>query len=273
MTSFMLSMKYFPDNLTMLLKSFFKDNVSKAIEIINKYEYDDKKIYYELRELYLNKSQHTSLIDKDKYIKLRQYNAQKKLDHIKYFLKKYKTKKYSNILDIGCEDCFQVKSIGKYLNIYDYNCINIDNWNINSEVANTSYNLPRNTCNLKLYNGVNIPYENETFDIVMIFQTLHHIKNVDAYILEVKRVMKKNGLLIIREHNCDKKYFGKLIDIEHGLYEIVLRGNMNFFDSYYSNYKSAEQWNKIIDMKLVYTKYLPTATQSYYAIYMNVDIK
>lgn len=128
--------------------------------------------------------------------------------------------------------------------------------------------MKRETCNLTIYDGYTIPYKEEEFDVILLFQTLHHIKHdINIYMDGVRKILKKGGLLIIREHNCNEKNFDKLIDIEHGLYDVVANNNKNFFDNHYGSYKNICEWDKIIGLKKIFQKQLTSPTNSYYAIY------
>ena len=44
------------------------------------------------------------------------------------------------------------------------------------------------------WDGITMPFENETFDIVFSTEVLEHIFNPDAYLLEVSRVLKPGGI-------------------------------------------------------------------------------
>ena len=44
-----------------------------------------------------------------------------------------------------------------------------------------------------------IPFENETFDVITCFGTLHHIPNVSFVFSEMIRVLKPNGYIFLRE--------------------------------------------------------------------------
>ncbi len=256
--SFEICWKHHRDRLKQLLYKFFGSNLNHSIRIIKRYKNNDTMIYKKLIQLY-NKNHKKQDLDSLTYY--REQVAETKLNHIKNFLDTINNNKYTNILDIGCEDCFQVKSIGKYLNIDEYYCLNIENWN------NSGYGLKRETCNLQIYDGLNIPYKDNTFDVIIIFQTLHHIQHVETYVNELLRILKKHGLLIIREHDSDELYFDKLIDIEHGLYGVIRDNNLNYFNNYYGNYKDESTWDEIIGINKIYDKKLSTPTNSYYAIY------
>jgi ubiquinone/menaquinone biosynthesis C-methylase UbiE len=62
------------------------------------------------------------------------------------------------------------------------------------KLANTSF---------EQYDGNNIPFENECFDIVIIASVLHHIefKWHFQFIREVYRVLKMGGRVYVFEHN------------------------------------------------------------------------
>lgn len=45
-----------------------------------------------------------------------------------------------------------------------------------------------------LWDGVKMPFENNSFDVIMSTEVLEHILNPDIYLLEVKRVLKPDGL-------------------------------------------------------------------------------
>lgn len=57
-----------------------------------------------------------------------------------------------------------------------------------------------------------MPFESETFDIVYVRQAMHHAANLDAFVSECSRVLKKGGIFItVRDHviynEKDKEWF------------------------------------------------------------------
>ena len=115
-------------------------------------------------------------------------------------------------------------------------------------------------------------FDDETFDVVTCFQVLHHVNlsELNRTISELYRVLKKGGILIIREHDCIDDNVRLLIDIEHTLYETVTNGKskMNgvqlcdYKDG--GNYNTIKNWVKLIetgrDIELIEDKNI----QSYY---------
>ena len=47
----------------------------------------------------------------------------------------------------------------------------------------------------------NLPYDNNTFDIILLFDVIHHLENIDQNFSEIKRVLKKDGKIIVYEPN------------------------------------------------------------------------
>lgn len=81
----------------------------------------------------------------------------------------------------------------------------------------------------KKMNGEKIDFKNGTFDMVCISNTIHHLKNRDLILNEMKRVLKPNGLFVInemfRDHQTDEQlshvkihHFGAKIDSLLGIY-------------------------------------------------------
>ncbi len=50
-------------------------------------------------------------------------------------------------------------------------------------------------------NAENLAEKNETFDIIVSFETIEHLKNPEKYLKELKRVIKNNGLIFISTPN------------------------------------------------------------------------
>ena len=46
-----------------------------------------------------------------------------------------------------------------------------------------------------------LPFDDNTFDLILIFDVIHHLENIDENFSEIKRVLKKNGKIIVYEPN------------------------------------------------------------------------
>ena len=54
------------------------------------------------------------------------------------------------------------------------------------------------------YDGIHLPFENETFDIVYSSNVLTHVENLDLLVDDMKRVLNKDGIMI---HGCPSSYW------------------------------------------------------------------
>jgi ubiquinone/menaquinone biosynthesis C-methylase UbiE len=85
-----------------------------------------------------------------------------------------------------------------YFNLYkqDYNIVyGIDVGEKAINIGKRKYKEILN--NLQFYNGKNLPFEKEKFDVILMFDIIEHISNVGRYLKkEVFRVLKNGGVLI-----------------------------------------------------------------------------
>jgi ubiquinone/menaquinone biosynthesis C-methylase UbiE len=106
----------------------------------------------------------------------------------------------NNILDIGSGDCIVAEQIQKDIGI-NITCIDRIDYN--------KTNLPLLVCQSE-----NLPYEDESFDAVMLIFVLHHSKDFRIPLEEAIRVCK-NRLIIIEDiySNILERWFICLIDM------------------------------------------------------------
>jgi hypothetical protein len=79
-------------------------------------------------------------------------------------------------------------------------------------------------------------------------------------IAEISRILSRNGIIIIKEHNCTNEMVRDTIDIYHAIFELVLKKeqNKNFYKDYYAKYFSQGELSmmfykhKIIPIKYDY---------------------
>jgi len=76
-----------------------------------------------------------------------------------------------------------------------------------------------------------------------MFQVLHHIRNFEYTVKELYRILKEDGLLLIREHDCINDTVATLIDIEHSLFEISGKNDVDYsyLQQYYAHYFSKKE--------------------------------
>lgn len=85
-----------------------------------------------------------------------------------------------------------------------------------------------------LYDGKKLPFPNNSFDACLLLAVLHHTKNPDVMLEEVKRVARKVIILEDIYSNSAQKYFTYLVDS-------IL--NVEFFNHPRSN-RTDDQWRE-----------------------------
>jgi len=113
------------------------------------------------------------------------------------YFKNFNIPKNSRILDIGCNYGSLIYNLYQkgYRNIYGID-INKDS----IEKGKKEYSKIKDK--IQTYNGKKIPFKNETFDVVLMFDVIEHIPNVQDFLKnEVYRALKKDGTFIFQTPN------------------------------------------------------------------------
>ncbi|KAL0233358.1 hypothetical protein GEMRC1_012103 [Eukaryota sp. GEM-RC1] len=99
-------------------------------------------------------------------------------------------------------------------------------------------------------NGTTLPYDDNSFGIVTCLMCLHHVETPEVLFKEVFRVLKPEGVFIIREHDLKNENYSKLFDFQHGLYDLVWsnpRDDPNWISTFSAFYKSRARWIELIE--------------------------
>jgi ubiquinone/menaquinone biosynthesis C-methylase UbiE len=239
-------------------KTLYQKKLDKyLIKIENLLKYDNNKIIPHLCNLLKDKKVKT-------YSNLttsnRGYNRAKEID----ILTHKKIKKHYKYLDIGCNDGSLTNKIAEYFKFEKHNVYGTDikEWNGIS-----------NNCHIENMFYINadepkLPYPDNFFDLITCFQVLHHSGNINMTISEIKRVLKKGGILVLREHDMNNYIDKEFIDFEHLLY-ICIEMNEHSFDKYIGMYKSKKEWRKLFGFKIDNS----TSYNSLTNIYTDIMIK
>jgi len=110
------------------------------------------------------------------------------------------------ILDFGCGD-------GKYSN-YLHNLGN-KVWGIEIEKKrlNKAKLFKNKKLDFKIYEGGKIPFKKNSFDIVILNEVLEHVKDENMTLIEIKRVLKKDGIIILYVPNRNFPLEGHGMDL------------------------------------------------------------
>lgn len=106
--------------------------------------------------------------------------------------------RHTSILDFGCGVGNSIKYLNKYFPTANIYGVDVSQKSIH--IANQRFG---ELANLITYDGESLPYKDNSFDVVFSACVFHHIPS-DLYPLifaEIRRVLKKNGLFVVFEHN------------------------------------------------------------------------
>ncbi len=113
-------------------------------------------------------------------------------------LQAYEKNESLQVLDLGCGDGVSEIFMQQYFS----------NWRVEGiDVSKESIAMAKqkklSNANFDVYDGINIPFADNSFDMVFVAGVLHHVEFSlhDAMMKEMKRVLKEGGRLLIYEHN------------------------------------------------------------------------
>jgi SAM-dependent methyltransferase len=147
--------------------------------------------------------------------------------------------KPSAYLDIGCDDGLNTKAVGERLGLSHPLIHGCDV---------TDKTVPADVVYHK-YNGIDLQFPAQSFDVVTALMSLHHIHNPEAVIAGIFRTLKPGGVLVIREHECATDERRMLLDIVHGLYSLVWSNPKEwpeFCEEAMHGFRSRDEWRKMV---------------------------
>ncbi|KAL0221637.1 hypothetical protein RCL1_001491 [Eukaryota sp. TZLM3-RCL] len=111
----------------------------------------------------------------------------------------------SSYLDVGCGNGEITQSVGNFFGIDRANGVDV------REASNEFINYQK-------IDGENLPFEDNSFDLVTCFVAIHHFRT-DKMLKEMARVLKLGGLLVIREHDVVETRSIPYLQFIHFLYD------------------------------------------------------
>lgn len=100
-------------------------------------------------------------------------------------------KKTDKVLEIGCGDGYGADLLST--SGADVLALDVDEDSIN--YAKRKYE--KDNLNFEVYDGEAINYADHSFDVIVSFQVIEHVANVNAYLNNIVRLLKPEGLFII----------------------------------------------------------------------------
>lgn len=155
-------------------------------------------------------------------------------------------KNITRYLDIGCGNGAITEAIG--INILGLKKEQIIGTDIETWAGHTHIKETSDKITFKPMVGKSkLPVESNSVNVVTIFMMMHHVNEEDLLELmqEIYRVATDNAVIILRDHDSPNNMVDSLINIEHGIFEVIiekLTTGAEFQKNYYGKYKSKRDW-------------------------------
>jgi len=88
----------------------------------------------------------------------------------------------------------------------------------------------------------------ESLDVVTCYIGLHHCPHelLEGFILSIKRVLRKGGLFIMREHDVKTPAMTTFVSVVHTVFNLGLNVPWEVESNEFKSFKSVEEWSSII---------------------------
>lgn len=121
-------------------------------------------------------------------------NLLQKLWHsskIRLAKKLLKRVQFKNCLDVGCASGYMLSEIAKVYPEAEY--VGVDIYDKAIEHARKTYP----NINFKVASADKLPFKDSSFDLILFYETIEHVERPEQCLKEIRRVLKKNGTLIL----------------------------------------------------------------------------
>lgn len=98
---------------------------------------------------------------------------------------------FKKCVDIGCASGYMISQISKEFPEAEYFGVDV----YNKAIAYAKRAYPH--IKFRVASADNLPFEDESFDLILFYETLEHVESPLACLEEIKRVLRENGTLIL----------------------------------------------------------------------------
>ena len=138
----------------------------------------------------------------------------------------------------------------------EYNISNKNLYCIENKCAWSESYTFQNNINYIFWDNNFIDLPDNYLDVIIIMVSLHHMtdETIQQLMINISRIIKPEGLIIIKEHDKIKKQDKNIIDWEHHLYHILMTEDINeenlneYCKSFINNYKSKSEYDKLFKL-------------------------
>ncbi|CAL6018435.1 Methyltransferase_domain-containing protein [Hexamita inflata] len=148
--------------------------------------------------------------------------------------------RFNSLLDIGCADGQLTEQTANLLQTPIQNVYGVDI---------RSFGEKEFTFLQCDFETEKIPLPNDFVEAAIVTQVLHHVHGWKNLLKEIQRVLKPNGILIVRESLLDSEVNQIMLDIQHGLYACCICDEMDadeFVNQFQTEYISQNDLQKYL---------------------------
>jgi ubiquinone/menaquinone biosynthesis C-methylase UbiE len=158
---------------------------------------------------------------------------------------------FINIVDIGGGDGTILHSLCEKLNLKKENMFCVESKDGWSEEYIQKYS----SIQYLVWDNIHLPFDLNSIDIFILMVSLHHMN--EETILNVfdnlSKKIKKNGIVILKEHDCNTEHDHNLIHWEHHLYHLLntpqekrnQKDLIEYENTFVSNFKSKMYFDEL----------------------------
>lgn len=189
-------------------------------------------------------------------------------NHYSWFLK-YSEAKNPVYVDIGCGSGNDTVLISKELNASKTLCVDVEDSRVN-DAKSLNFMLIKKEIPLVVGTG--------TVDVVTLFHTLHHMEDATSRLQDINRMLKKGGILVIKDHDTETELDAENVTFEHFVYSIgegeaTVNDEKTYKDilpMYYYSANSVVNFLESCGFKKLYCNTYKNPTRTYNAVFQKI---
>ncbi|EFC39575.1 predicted protein [Naegleria gruberi] len=101
--------------------------------------------------------------------------------------------------------------------------------------------------------GKFVPYDqlhdipSNSVDLITCFIGLHHYTDTELnlYMKELKRILRPNGIFILREHDVDNEHMESMVHVAHNIFNALTGLTFEDNEKEFRHFRSMKEWNSI----------------------------